>query len=207
MSDTTVSLTDKRKAETELAIAQAATELCFEQDFTRVTAADISRRAGVSPRTFYRYFSTKEDAIGPLLSAGADQWQLLVASSAVAKSDPLDTIENAIRAVLDPESSVESDSEQMRQLLRAVTRNPSLAVVWNRVTGDSEAQLRAVLAEVVIPDEDSLTIRIVAAAATAAIRIAFESWAETNASAKGPDGPAALAVRCFRTLSSGVLSN
>lgn len=196
---------DKRKAETELAIAHAATELCFEQDFSRVTAADISRRAGVSPRTFYRYFSTKEDAIGPLLSAGADQWQWLVASSAAAENGPLRAIEDAIKAALDPETSVESDSEQMRQLLRVVARNPSLAAVWNRVNGDSEAQLRKVLAQVVIPRENALTIRIVAAAATAAIRIAFESWAETDATAKGPHGPAAVAVRCFHKLSGGVL--
>lgn len=207
MPDITTSLTDRRKAQTELAIANAASELCFERDFASVTATDISRRAGVSTRTFYRYFSTKEDAIGPLLSAGADQWQWLVANYAVMKSGPISALEAAIRAALDPEAAVEADSEQMRQLLRTATRNPSLAAVWNRVNGNSEAQLRKVLAEVVIPGENALTVRVVAAAATAAIRIALESWADSDENAKGPHGPAALAVRCFHDLSCHILPN
>jgi hypothetical protein len=47
---------------------------------------------------------------------------------------------------------------------------------------------------------DPLEVRLVAAAATDAIRIALETWAATEAAAEGPDSPADLAVRCLRRL-------
>ncbi len=43
-------------------------------------------------------------------------------------------------------------------------------------------------------------MRLIAAAATDAIRIALETWSGTEAATEGPGSPADLAVRCLRHL-------
>ncbi|MYR64299.1 TetR family transcriptional regulator, partial [Streptomyces sp. SID625] len=67
-------LTERRKAATQLDIAHAAAELFATRGPDGTTAEEIARRAGVALRTFYRYFRSKQDAVSPLLADGADRW-------------------------------------------------------------------------------------------------------------------------------------
>lgn len=64
------SLTERRKAATQLDIARAACELFAEHGPDGTTAEDIAHRAGVALRTFYRYFRNKQEAVAPLLAGG-----------------------------------------------------------------------------------------------------------------------------------------
>ena len=54
------------------------------------------------------------------------------------------------------------------------------------------------------PSADPLEVRLAAAAATDAIRVALESWSATDAPATGPGSPAELAVRCLRELTGAM---
>jgi AcrR family transcriptional regulator len=54
---------DQHKMRTRRAIQQAALELFAEQGYDETTTEAIAERAGVSPRTFFRYFATKESAL------------------------------------------------------------------------------------------------------------------------------------------------
>ncbi|MCZ4634121.1 TetR family transcriptional regulator, partial [Streptomyces rubrogriseus] len=74
-------LTERRKAATQLDIAHAAAELFATRGPEATTAEEIARRAGVALRTFYRYFRSKQDAVGPLLTDGADRWRALLAEA------------------------------------------------------------------------------------------------------------------------------
>ncbi|MFI6213049.1 TetR family transcriptional regulator [Nocardia brasiliensis] len=53
----------RRRAQTQAEIHSAILELAIEHGYDRVTVDDIAARAGVSPRTFFRYFPTKDSAI------------------------------------------------------------------------------------------------------------------------------------------------
>ena len=48
---------------TERALQQAALELFANQGYDTTTTEEIAERAGVSPRTFFRYFPTKESVL------------------------------------------------------------------------------------------------------------------------------------------------
>lgn len=202
MPDQPRSLTERRKAATQLEIAQAAARLFAERGAAAVTAEAVAAEAGVSLRTFYRYSRGKEDAVAPLLAVGADAWRARLAGAEVGDG-LLPAVEGAMRGALTPGGDAgEEDFLRTRGLLRNVPGDPALADVWYRVNRESEQRLEPLLADLV-PDVDRLERRLVGAAATDAIRLALEEWAATEAPAGGPDGPAELAVRCFRRLTGG----
>src|SRR5690625_2890339 len=55
----------RRRIQTRTEIHQAAVELVLQRGFTEVTVEDIAQASGVSPRTFFNYFPTKQEAIFP----------------------------------------------------------------------------------------------------------------------------------------------
>ncbi|MCX4701399.1 TetR/AcrR family transcriptional regulator [Streptomyces sp. NBC_01373] len=204
MSAKPPSLTERRKAATQLDIARAAAELFTERGPDGTTAEDVAERAGVALRTFYRYFRNKQDAVGPLLAAGGDRWRGLLAAIEPGAAVP-EALERAMReALAAPDAHAADGLRQTRALLRAAACDPALRAVWYRVNQESEEQLLPVLTRLAGPDAEELGIRLAAAAATDAVRVALEVWAATDAGLTGPGSPAELAVRCLRELMAGM---
>lgn len=199
MSETS-SLTERRRAATQLEIARVAARLFTEHGAAGTTAEAIAAAAGIGLRTFYRYSRTKEDAVAPLLTVGGDAWRARLA--ATEPGVPLiPAVEAAIRDSLGAGDAASADLPWVRGLLRAAEEDPDLAAVWYRVNRDSEARLAPVL-ETIAPAADPLELRLVAAAATDAIRVSLEDWAQ----GESPEAPVELAVRCLRALTRGLAS-
>ncbi|MGW7365817.1 TetR family transcriptional regulator [Streptomyces sp. NPDC054841] len=199
-----LSLTERRKAATQLDIARAAAELFAERGPDGTTAEEIARSAGVALRTFYRYFRNKQDAVAPLLAGGAERWRALLAAAEPGTAVP-EALERSIAEALSvPDDGTAEGLRWTRGLLRAAAQDPALRAVWYRVNQESEERLVPVLAALAGPAADPLGLRLAAAAATDAIRVALEAWAETDAPVSGAGSPAELAVRCLRELTSGM---
>ncbi|WP_019546443.1 TetR family transcriptional regulator [Streptomyces sulphureus] len=197
-------LTERRKSATQLDIARAAAELFAERGPQATTAEEIAERAGVALRTFYRYFRNKQDAVGPLLASGGDRWrQSLGASGPLQPGAALrDALEEAVRGSLTPPDAVAEESlEVTRRLLAAAREDPALRSVWYRVNQESEEALAPVVSGLLDEEAEPLDVRLVASAATDAIRLALESWAEATGEGREP---AELAVRCLRELTAGL---
>jgi AcrR family transcriptional regulator len=58
-----VGLRDRKKRRTRALLVDTAVELCDRRGFERTTVEQIAAAAEVSPRTFSRYFATKEDVV------------------------------------------------------------------------------------------------------------------------------------------------
>lgn len=118
------------------------------------TAEDIARRAGVALRTFYRYFRNKQDAVGPLLSAGGDHWRDLLAATEPGTALP-EALEKAIKEALSsPDEHAAEGLNLTRALLRAAVDDPALRAVWYRVNQDSEEKLIPVVARLAGAEAD-----------------------------------------------------
>ncbi|MEU7056767.1 TetR family transcriptional regulator [Streptomyces sp. NPDC046197] len=199
------SLTERRKAATRMDIARAAAHLFVTQGLRATRAEDIAQAAGIAPRTFYRYFATKEEAVSPLYAAGAQRWAEAVREAPAGLSVPK-ALEHAVRYTLTPGAGVSASSWQwVRTLIRLADTNPAVRKVWAQVCQASERTLAQVLAARTATEPDNVAdtpqLRFAAAVACAAVRVALETWATGNAPADGPHGPAALALHNLNSLS------
>uniref|UniRef100_UPI0040402201 TetR/AcrR family transcriptional regulator n=1 Tax=Streptomyces sp. DG1A-41 TaxID=3125779 RepID=UPI0040402201 len=197
-------MTERRKAETRTEIARAAAGLFVRHGLRATRAEDIAQAAGIAPRTFYRYFATKEEAVAPLYAAGAQHWVEAV-RAAPADASALRALEHGVRHTLTPGVGVSASSwEWVRTLLRLAQANPPLRRVWAEVCQASERTLGEVLAHrrtrtAASEGDDNVAAtpepRFAAAVASAAVRTALEGWAEGDGPVEGPGGPAELALR------------
>ncbi len=80
--------------QTRQMIIERAAELLADPTVSELTVADAAARAGVSVRTAYRYFPTKE-----ALLDGIDDWMMRTAGAAPRYPDRLDQLPAMIRAL------------------------------------------------------------------------------------------------------------
>ncbi|MEU3828259.1 TetR family transcriptional regulator [Streptomyces sp. NPDC029080] len=126
-------------------IARAAAALFVQQGLRATRAEDIAQAAGIAPRTFYRYFATKEEAVAPLYAAGAQRWIEAVRTAPADLSVP-QALEHAIRHTLTPGLGVSAASwEWLRTLIRLADTSPALRKVWAEVCQASEGALSEIL--------------------------------------------------------------
>ncbi|MEU9555514.1 TetR family transcriptional regulator [Streptomyces fumanus] len=201
-------MTERRKAETRMEIARAAARLFVQQGPRATRAEDIAQAAGIAPRTFYRYFAAKEEAVAPLYAAGAQRWAEAVRDAPAALSPP-EALAHAVRHTLTPGAGVSAASWQwVRTLVRLTGTNPALRKVWAEVCLASERTLTEVLAARAADGDDNVAVRLAAspylrfAAATAgaAVRIAVEHWADDDRPAQAGRGPLDVALANLEAL-------
>ncbi|WP_436961157.1 TetR/AcrR family transcriptional regulator [Streptomyces sp. SudanB182_2057] len=127
-------------------IARAAAALFVRQGLRATRAEDIAQAAGIAPRTFYRYFATKEEAVAPLYAAGARRWIEAVRTAPAGLPVP-QALEHAVRHTLTPGLGVSAASwEWLRTLVRLADTSPALRKVWAEVCLSSEDALAEILA-------------------------------------------------------------
>lgn len=73
MADLAATLRDQRRQTAMSEIANVALQLFLDKGFGETSVDDIAAAAGCSPRTFYRYFGTKEDVMFHDLPAMIDR--------------------------------------------------------------------------------------------------------------------------------------
>lgn len=162
-------LRERKKQATRVALREAALRLAIEHGPANVRVDDIAEAAGVSPRTYNNYFSSREEAI--VAAVTADRENRIAA--AVAERSP-DT--RLAEAVLDAIAEQYTDpGEQSRDALLLITTNPGLRTAFL----DAPAALADPLQEVIAARVgDPQTARVLAASIAAAVRVALEQWTQ-----------------------------
>lgn len=162
-------LRERKKQATRVALREAALRLAIEHGPANVRVDDIAEAAGVSPRTYNNYFSSREEAI--VAAVTADRENRIAA--AVAERSP-DT--RLAEAIIDAITEQPTDpDEQSRDALLLITTNPGLRTAFLDAPAALEDPLQEVIATRV---GDQQTARVLAASVAAAVRVALERWTQ-----------------------------
>jgi AcrR family transcriptional regulator len=100
-------------------LSEVALRLLTDRQFDSLTIDEIAAEAGVSRRTFFRYFTSKEDVVFAFL----DQWALRLAADIVARpadEDPVAAVQNSFRQL------TAAYDDRALALVRLVRETPSL---------------------------------------------------------------------------------
>jgi AcrR family transcriptional regulator len=168
-------LRERKKAKTRQALEDAALDLFARQGFDRTTVEQIADACDVSPRTFFRYFPTKEDV---LFGDATEKLQLLVGAleQRPQGEPPLRSLRAALLAIATtyeeerPLRKVRAEIVAATPMLRA--RGAERQDDWNDVA--VEVLLRR--NEQAGAPIDPFAVRLAVAASSAAARAAFATW-------------------------------
>ena len=139
----TAGLREQKKDATRRALHAAALQLVADRGLDGVTVDDIAAQADVSPRTFFNYFPTKDDAV-----VGLDPRHSGRLADAVRDRPREETPVQAVRAaLLDQAREMAGDRQVWPLRLQVVEAHPVLAARLSAVFGEAERALTAVLAQ------------------------------------------------------------
>ncbi len=170
-------VSDEQRQQQRLDISRHAVRLFAEQGVAATSGEQIARAAGVSERTLWRYFPTKESCVEPLLTKMIDAFQ------AVLRVWPPDLeLTEHLRAAYTPVlDSSNADIAAVLAVVRMTHDEPALRAVYLMLRERSEDTFTEVLAHRMGVPPDTFEVRVQAAAMNAALKVATDSLAQATA--------------------------
>jgi AcrR family transcriptional regulator len=162
-------LRETKRQATQKALREAALRLALERGPGNVRVDDIAEAAGVSPRTYNNYFSSREQAIVAAVTA---EREARVAAG-VATRAPGDRLADAVVEAIVQEYTDPGGHDHA--VLHLIATGPALRDAFLGTASGLEHPLTVVIAER-LGETGQDTARILAASVAAAVRIALERW-------------------------------
>lgn len=190
-------LRERKKIERRQAIERTALELFEKTGFDATTIGEITTAVGISPRTFFYYFDTKEDVV---LADYSRRQERIIGELAQRPSSeaPWSSLRASFLAVA---SDYEAERSQLLRRGTIMATNPSVfARSLQLQAGWEDALADALMDRVRAGDDASITPRLLAASAVAAMRSSLQHWIRTGAEEPLPE----LVANCFDQLSQGL---
>ncbi|WP_433798139.1 TetR/AcrR family transcriptional regulator [Actinomycetospora sp. CA-084318] len=174
-------VTEEQRRRQRLAISRHAVALFREHGVAETTGEQIARAAGVSERTLWRLFRSKEACVEPLLSLSLDAFVEVLRSW-----QPADELGDHLRSAytVSPE-----DLEAVLAVVRMSRDEPGVRAVWLVLHERAEPVFAAVLGRRLGLPEHDLTVLVRAAAVNAALRVLTDAlaWSDDTDPSSGID--------------------
>jgi AcrR family transcriptional regulator len=165
------SLRERKKDRTRRTLQAEAVRLFAEQGFQATTIEEIAAAAEVAPRTFFRYFPTKEEVVF------WSEHQPMLAGFVAARPDHEPAAQALRRGLVDGLASFyEQDRERLLERSKLACRTAALQPRWRQQQADLAAGMAQILADRLGVRADDLEVRAIAAAIAAALFVAIEDW-------------------------------
>lgn len=161
-----------RPAGTRLIIARHAAYLFWENGFDETSGEDIASAAGLSSRTLWRYFTTKESCVEPLYREYVRQ-AINTYTRWPDEESLEDFLQREFRAfALTPEEFL--DNHRALRMVALSLTQPALRGPWLVACGELEQGFRPMVARRIRGDVDDFDVRLRTAGMTAAFRVICE---------------------------------
>jgi AcrR family transcriptional regulator len=168
-------LRERKKERVRMAIQREALRLFLEQGFEQTTVEQIAEAADVSPATFYRYYTSKEDSV---VTDGYDPSFI----QSILERPADEPLVESLRAVF---SGVTEYFDRDREILIArhvlAKQTPAVQAAQREDYERSIQLFSALLARHIRRSPDDLDVRIAVGALTGAMHEAFTLWLEQGA--------------------------
>ncbi len=175
-------LRERKRQATRRAIQFAVIDLVADRGLEGTTVDEISRRADISPRTFFNYFTSKEDAV-------IGELPHLPGPASVARfieAGPGEPILDGIASIIVETIDIDNQDQELMQRRKAVLQqHPQLFAIRMSRMRQLEEELSAIVALRLQADDPTLTdpglvldrARLVAYVSFATMRHAWSCWA------------------------------
>jgi AcrR family transcriptional regulator len=168
-----MSLRERKKERTREELMRAAIRLADERGVDAFTVQDVAAAADVSPRTFFRYFPTKLDAL-----FGDDERRVAQIRASLAQSAEGESILDAVRrAVLEFVGEFAAERDVFLTRARIAFGHPALAAHAAMRFARFEREIaHAVARDLGLDEHEDLVPRLTGALVAAAIRSTSQTW-------------------------------
>ncbi|MFJ8748396.1 TetR/AcrR family transcriptional regulator [Streptomyces sp. NPDC102441] len=172
----TPTLWDRTRQLAAQEILRTALRLFTQQGYDETTIAQIAREAGVSQRTLFRYFGTKEDLVG------GSQEQFVTLLVETVREQPADAgAWEVLRTALEAALSLHTSHEEALERFRLVHHTDSLRAAYLGKRVRCQEELLPLLEARPAPSEtDRGQARAVVATAFACFDAATATWLEAD---------------------------
>jgi len=168
-----VTQTEAAPAEgTRARVERAALDLFTRRGFENVTTDEVADAAGISRRTFFRYYGTKADAVWGDFTAHAARLEALLAAGDPARP----VLRSVCAAYVEVNDYADAELPLLRERMRLILTEPALLAhsqvryaEVDRVVAGHVAARAGELPTALVP-------RLVATTTRAAATTAFEAW-------------------------------
>lgn len=188
---------DRKKLATRQALRSAALQLMAERGFDHVTVEDIAEAVDVSTRTFFNYFSSKEEVIVGTNPEGLERLRTLLA----ARPEDEAPLESLRAGLVELTADLTESREDWALRSRVVRETPALLArqlaaffAFERLLADAVARRTGT-----DPEQDVYPA-LTAAVAVSALRVAVGLWRGDEGSRPLPQ----LLASAFDQLTAGL---
>jgi len=172
---TAIGLRERKKIRTREALQEAAMALFSRQGFDHTTIEEIADACEVSPRTFFRYFPTKEDVLFADGEARRARLLAMIAERPPSEA-PFVALREAMRTLAD---DYRGDRAALVARSAIVAASPHLQAYkaehqhgWESDVVDVLSR-RSLAVHAPVSREE---LQLITAVATAALRVALDAW-------------------------------
>ena len=192
-----VGLAARKKERTKRQLAEAAADLFYERGYAATTIDDIVAAVDVSPRTFFRYFPTKEDLVVALGTTSLDLFL-----DALRNRPAEESLQVAVgEAVEQSMAPGWEDTSRVRSFLALIQETPALRARWLEEAYGKRDRMAEVIAGRTGTEPTDLRNLLIAGAITLTINTALQTWADQDAE----EAPSPFVYRGIEELATPLL--